>query len=465
MNELKREITLFGIWKSIVEYRLELIVFSIFFFYLLILRYLIPFFQLDNLTNVMDWHMYVAMSRDIFSIFRREIVPPFCYRPFIPFIAGVLPFDLQTSYSIITFFSVFGTGILLYFTLRLKFNKILSATGLFLFVFLSLIPGAILPFFYYAFYGVYFYEIYNVDAPAMFFIMACFYCIFSSKKKGYIAFLILGILTKEFVIVTIPTFLIYECVLFKGNKKQKEFFLNLAREILILIPALLVFFVIRVIVIPLPTSETIWHALYQGTDYGSFEMVMEFLNFRITEIFNNSAFLPLTLGLWSVAIIIHLLTDKNKHFKRWIGIHATFCLITCVQLALGYNTALFKWIIVVWSPIVVSLCLLNESKTIRLWVLVNGVFLLSVYGQLILGYAVEKYIQYGFYPVIFLAISGLNNVFFTSPLTQLKMKNTPLITNEIPKKDINVFKKFLKNIRGINYYKKSKIKIKKLNSD
>ena len=118
--------------RFIIKYKWEFILFSIFLIYLLIIRIIIPVIKIPFLGIFnYDWDSYFRMSNDITLIFKKNIVAPFCYRPLAPFIAGLLPFDLETNYILLNFITVYLTGIMLYYTLRLNFNRILSAIGLF----------------------------------------------------------------------------------------------------------------------------------------------------------------------------------------------------------------------------------------------------------------------------------------------------------------------------------------------
>lgn len=126
-------------------------------------------------------------------------------------------------------------------------------------------------------------------------------------------------------------------------------------------PGLLSYVILRIIVIPIPVSETHWQDAYGGNDYGSWGMFLLFWDIRINEI--------LTQG------------------------------------------ALYTWIIGVWSPIIILMCCLNDKKTIGRWFFVHGIFVLFCYIQIFLGFATARYIHFSFYSIIFLAISGLNNIF------------------------------------------------------
>ena len=357
--------------EKILSYRLELIVFSIFLVYLILVRKVIPIFQgrLFPIGEwVIDWDYYVKMSQDIFSIFKSQIIKPFCYRPLVPLIGGLLPFDLETNYSLINFFSIYFTGVILYFTLRLKFNKSISIFGLFVFCYLNYIPTAGIELFpEYAFYHAYLYEVYNVDCMTIFFIMCSFYCILSDKKKFYCISLVLGVLVKEILLITIPVYLIYQFMERDRTKNKKETCNAFLRSIVFIIPGILTYFIMHIIIVPQPLSADPWTywrwqiLVYEGNEYGSIGMIMKFLEKRIDQILYKFALLKWTFGSWGITLLI--------------------------------------------------LCFLNKKDVLIKWIKLYGLFMALIYSQMLLGIAETKYIHQGFYPMIFLGVSGLKRVY------------------------------------------------------
>ncbi len=353
------------------KYRVETIVFLIFLFYLFLVRMTIPIFKgrLFPIGEwVIDWDYYVKMSQDIFSIFKSQIITPFCYRPLVPLIAGILPFDFETNYSLINFFSIYFTGLILYFTLRLEFNKSISIFGLFVFCYLNYIPTAGIELFpEHAFYHAYLYEVYNIDCITLFFIMCSFYCILSEKKKFYCICLVLGVLAKEIVLITIPVYIIYEFMKRDRTKNKKAMFNTFLRSILFIVPGILTYFIMQIIVIPQPFSADprayfVWHTrAYDGNEYGSIGMIMMFLEIRINQILYEFALLKWTFGSWGITLLI--------------------------------------------------LCLFNKKDTLFKWIKLYGLFMVLIYSQMLLGIAETKYIHQGFYPMIFLGASGLNRIY------------------------------------------------------
>ncbi|MFW9865982.1 MAG: hypothetical protein ACFFEN_07775 [Candidatus Thorarchaeota archaeon] len=357
--------------EKLVKYKVEIVVFSIFLFYLILVRSVIPIFK-GRLFPVgewvIDWDYYIKMSQDIFSIFKSQIIEPFCYRPLVPFIAGNMRFDLETNYLLINFFAVYFTGIILYFTLRLEFNRGISSFGLLVFCYLNYLPTAGIELFpEYAFYNALFYEIYNVDSMTLFFLMLGFYCILSSKKRLYCISLVLGVLTKEIVLITIPVYLIHEFMKRDRSKSKREMGATFLRSTAFIVPGILTYFILRAIIVPQPLNADpraywVWHIrAYDGNEYGSIGMIMMFLKIRVNQILHEYALLKWTFGSWGITLLV--------------------------------------------------LCLFNKKDTFIKWLKLYLLFMILIYSQMLIGIAETKYIHQGFFPMIFLGAAGLNRIY------------------------------------------------------
>lgn len=399
---------------KLIKYKVEVIIFSVFFFYLLLLRFLIPIFDGGPIPlglGILDWDFYIRMSIDISSIFKSEIIKPFCHRPLIPLLAALIPFNLEASYVLINFFSIYFTGILLYLTLRLKFNKLLSMFGLIIFCYLNYIPTARINLFNYTFFHAGIYEIYNVDIPAFFFLMCSFYCILSSKKKTYAIVLILGVLTKELILITIPVFLIYEFSKRDRNIDKKQMYYSFLRNILFIIPGILTWFILQIIVIPDPISNyPYWYDQYQG-DYASISMIQMFLELRIEQIFENLLLIDWVIIILAMPFIVFIVIwffNRKSIYKSLAKFYGISILVVYSQIL--QQGALIHWTFGTWGIFLMVLCLLNNRSEFIYWMKFYGVFMLLVYSQLLLGFAETKYIHYGFFPMIFLGVSGLNRI-------------------------------------------------------
>jgi len=346
--------------EKILYYKIEIIVFSIFFVYLLIVRLMIPNGKL-LINTWYDWDFYIYMAKDPLVIFRSEVIAPFCYRPLVPLIAWVIPLNMELSFATINFIALYLTGIVLYFTLRLFFDKKISIIGLFFFCLLNhMLPG--IPTFknHYFFY-VYFHLNYMVDPLAYFFMMCCFYSILKLNNKNYCIFLILGVLTKEVILFTIPVYIAYLFMKQDDNLKLKAKVFEISKNLRYILPGVAIFILLRIIIIPDSINNYYyWSNLYQGNDYFSIQMILIFIDLRLEELAQGYGFMQYTLGIW--------------------GIH-TF-LLFCF----------------------------NRKKVIFDWIKLYGIFMVLIYLQLFLGFARTRPIYYGFFPMIFLSISGLNRI-------------------------------------------------------
>jgi len=355
------------ILEKIIKFKIEIIVFTGYFLYLIIIRIITPIFGSGGYINLgegdLDWDFYIRMSRDIPSIFKKEIIAPFCHRPLMPFLAGLLPFSLQINYALLVFISVYLTGIMLYFTLRMFFNKILSVIGLIIFCYLNymILIYQHITLSDYGFFLIYFHEIYNVDSLALLFIMLCFYCILSGKKKGYLIFLVLGILTKESVIFTISVFLLYTFLMRDKLENKKVMLYKYFKNLLYIGPGILVYVLIRIIVQPDSLSNwPRWYVFYGNSEYFSIEMIIRFIKIRYEGFLKRDGLYYWTVGTWGLSLTI--------------------------------------------------LISLNTGKKILNWLKLYGLYMVLVYSQMFLAIATTKFFYYGFFPMIFLALSGLNSM-------------------------------------------------------
>lgn len=77
-----------------------------------------------------DHHKYIYMAEHPFQFH----VPPFCWRILYPLCAYLLPFSLQTSFLVLSFISVWFSGILLFFLLtKLDLTPPTSIIGMLMF--------------------------------------------------------------------------------------------------------------------------------------------------------------------------------------------------------------------------------------------------------------------------------------------------------------------------------------------
>jgi hypothetical protein len=97
----------------------------------LLLRTNIMTYDHPHFAFIMDHHKYIRMAAGSpFDFY----IAPFCWRVVNPLIARLLPFDLQWNFLIISFISVWMTGVAIYYLAKkLNFSKELSLIGMFMF--------------------------------------------------------------------------------------------------------------------------------------------------------------------------------------------------------------------------------------------------------------------------------------------------------------------------------------------
>lgn len=336
-------------WTKVVQMKEKIfkyerfIIYSLYLLILIILRLYYDRLEKADAYYKKPWDhwFYIKMAEDITSIFKYKIRAPFCYRPLVPFLAGVLPFGVETNFFIINFLGIYLTGILLYTTLRLNFNIKLSITGLIMFCSFEIIE-------------ILFFDFYLVDSLAFFFIILCFYSILTSNNKLYCLSLFLGVLTKEVVLFTIPVFLSYSLNFedFKLfiMKKNMKFSIEFLKLILVILPALSIFILLRIIIKPHPNLIS--------DNY--LELMPELVDMRINK----------------------FLDDPLSYYKYAI----------------------------IWGLVTLIFCFFNIKKKFIDWVKHFGIFMILVYFQLFLAYGSTRLLYMGFYPIILLSVSGINRL-------------------------------------------------------
>ncbi|MFX1470686.1 MAG: hypothetical protein ACFFB8_18770 [Promethearchaeota archaeon] len=298
-----------------------------------------------------DFYCYVEMSKDITIIFKNEIVQPYCYRVLIPFIVGLLPFDFVLEFALIGFFSFYFTGIMLYYTLRIHFNKVFSFIGFFLFWSITL-PK-------FEFLVNAFAFIYMVDLPGYLFLICAFYCILKDYRKLYGVFLCLGILTKESAIFSIPVFILYNFFNQKQKVNYKEVFDKLLKLSRYILPGITIFILLRTLTRPdLISNHPNWYATYSENEYLSLGMIKELVEFRIKDLFKEKGLFRYTIGIWEM-MLFFIIFNKRRNIIKWIKIY--------------------------------------------------GIFIILIYSQIFLAFATHGLILMAFYPITFICVQGLEN--------------------------------------------------------
>ncbi len=328
----------------LLRFKVEIVIFVCYFVFLLVLRIIIPIsWILWSLGYESDNEFYYMMAQDITCIFERKIIPPFSYRILVPLLVYILPFNIEFSFAIIGFISYYLMGIILYFTLRVHFNKNYSIIGLILFiVFIESTTD---------FLFVEFGAVYLIDPLAYLFFICCFYAILKQNSKLYGIFLFLGVLTKESILFTIPVFFLYDYYRNHDKFEYKNGMKSIFRNTKYILPAIFTFLLLRLFIIPLPVSEHyVWYLGYQQTDYMSFEYFVMMIQHEIA-LFKSDGFYFYTFGVWSVLPILCLF-NKIEDVWKWIRIYGIFMCCVHLQLIMALTDFRARLLYIAYYPII-----------------------------------------------------------------------------------------------------------------
>ncbi len=155
--------------------------------------------------DVEQYEKYVEFFRGDISL-KDELEAPFSYRPFVPFLASILPFDALTSINIINLL-IISIG-LIHLSLLLKhfgFDEKLISIGCLLFIFSF-------PLFYYTTSGY-------IDASVVGILLIMSFYLFTDRNVLFIISFVIGVLIKETVIVFLPVATVY--FLLKKNMHKR----------------------------------------------------------------------------------------------------------------------------------------------------------------------------------------------------------------------------------------------------
>lgn len=156
--------------------------------------------------DAVDYLFCVKYYRD--EIEKSEIRTPFAYRMLVPYFASFLPIgDALTSLNVMNVVLFCFSLILFYCTIRkLNFSSKHAVIGCYL---LGL-----------SFFTFYYLTIGLIESGFVFFYILGFYSIFKRNDFLFLIAITLGVLAKEFTLVLIPTFFIYNFIfkLFKPKR-------------------------------------------------------------------------------------------------------------------------------------------------------------------------------------------------------------------------------------------------------
>ena len=174
-----------------------------------------------------DHHKYIEMALNGTIDFH---IAPFCWRVLAPTLAGLLPFDLEVNFMIVTCIGLWGAGVTVYYlSKRVSSSSIFGLNGMLLFFSLGwAVKFAI-------------FDFWLPDGLAFFWVALAFYAIYAENDILFMFSLVLGVFTKELVIFVAP--------LYYTLKTEKIIDLRLiCRTLLLVAPALVCIVGLRFVV-------------------------------------------------------------------------------------------------------------------------------------------------------------------------------------------------------------------------
>ncbi|WP_337864990.1 hypothetical protein [Ignavibacterium sp.] len=268
--------------------------------------------------DVVQYQKYVQFFRGNKNV-ANELEGPFSYRPLVPLLASVIPFQSNTSINLINlFFLTLGLIYLLRLLRLFGFNENQSIIGGLFFI-LSF------PLFYYATSGY-------IDGSLLGILLISTYYLFDDKYFLFILTFTLGIFIKETIIILLPVAIIE----FMIKEKSKIKFLK------VIIPVLLYFLVIVLIRKIAPHKESyVW------------KPSIDILIYNLVRVKTYLSFL-LTFGIPGLLATYLIITKKIQMISKEISypILAGFLfsfLLWLYSLFAAYSDGRQLWITYVFS--------------------------------------------------------------------------------------------------------------------
>ncbi|TFG21228.1 MAG: hypothetical protein EU529_13835 [Promethearchaeota archaeon] len=171
-----------------------------------------------------DAHIYYVMVDSNF----RDRRPIFMYRILTPLLVAILPVETLIGFIIVNLTGFYATSLLFYYFLRkIGFSFPISLSGVFLFI--------ISPINIYLLQNICF-----VDFLTFFFFLLALYALLDSNKKLFLISVTIGTANKEILLITLVLFFFLEL-------KEKDLRSSILSTLLISIPPISVFLIIRFI--------------------------------------------------------------------------------------------------------------------------------------------------------------------------------------------------------------------------
>lgn len=230
--------------------------------------------------DVEQYEKYVEYFRGNKNL-TNELEGPFSYRPLVPLLASLLPFEPLTSINLVNLFSLtLGLIYLIKLLLKLGFNEKEIVIGSLIFIFSF-------PLFYYATSGY-------IDASLIGVMIISNYYLMTKRYYIFILSFTIGIFIKETIVILLPVSTVYHLM----NEKTR------IKLVKISIPIILYFIIVGFIRNLAPQKEIyVWKPSY------------EILQYNLLRIKTYISFI-LTLGIPGLLSFYIVFTDKTKKYSE-----------------------------------------------------------------------------------------------------------------------------------------------------
>ncbi len=268
-----------------------------------------------------DHHTYLYMAQHPLE----PASPPFAYRFLYPWIAHLLPFDIESSFLVLALFCTTMTGVFLYLFLREYFSVVLGLVGVVLYYSLE--------------YGARFqlYDFWLPDSMAFMMTAMAFWAISTKRYNTYILLTAAGVLCKESILIT---FLVYFLSIGNADTTGIQRYINRATIKTMaysISPALLVYIVSR-LVIPINSTIT-YDPLYLLSTIG-YNRILTLGDFWYRYLITSWGLLLLVLPLLNP--VVDLLKAARKYLPYVIGVY--------LQLFVASNNE--RLIVLAFAPVI-----------------------------------------------------------------------------------------------------------------
>jgi hypothetical protein len=325
--------------------------------------------------NPWDHHKYIWMAlHDPFGFG----VAPFCWRIGTPLLAYLLPFKVETNFAIITFVSLWLTGIAVYFIARrLSFSYWAALSGALLYYTQGWFVRADL------------FNIWKPDPAAVSISLYAVLCILRRNDWAYALLLAVGVLFKESVLFVAP--------LYYSLNTDRPWNPRLAlRTVDLAIPAIVVLLILRAL-IPMRNYDPAYIAqlpqvlsqVQLGTSAYSVIWLWHNIGIQRLRSFSLDDVWSATVGVFGfVAVVLPLLSVRRTAslLLRWlpflllVGLQAFFATNAQRLLAIGFPVVLLaslggaNWIVdrfhLHWASFAVFCLALVGVSLLRTWIVV-----------------------------------------------------------------------------------------------